>query len=142
MFHLEYSFVEEGEIVVKAKLLVVDDQMGVRRLLFEAFNEGDYEVVLAESGYEALEKVKTDMPDIILMDMKMPGMNGLEALHEIKKINDSILVIMMTAYGELEIVAEAMKLGVKEYVTKPFDINELRELVKKVLDENRKSQTG
>ncbi|PKM47947.1 MAG: two-component system response regulator [Firmicutes bacterium HGW-Firmicutes-8] len=129
-------------MVVTAKLLVVDDQMGVRRLLFEAFNEGDYEVVLAGSGHEALEKVKADMPDIILMDMKMPGMNGLEALHEIKKINGSILVIMMTAYGELEIVAEAMKLGVKEYVTKPFDINELRELVKKVLDENRKNQTG
>ncbi len=118
---------------MKANLLVVDDQMGVRRLLYEAFKEEGYEVEVAASGHEALEKVKIAMPDLILMDMKMPGMNGLETLHEIKKINDSAVVIMMTAYGELEIVAEAMKVGIKEYVTKPFDINELRETVKKLV---------
>jgi len=117
-------------------LLVVDDQMGVRRLLYEAFKEEGYKVELAGSGLEALEKVKSEMPDIILMDMKMPGMNGLETLHEIKKVNDSILVVMMTAYGELEIISEAMKLGINEYITKPFDINELRSVVKKVLDKN------
>lgn len=122
-----------------AKLLVVDDQMGVRRLLFEAFKEEGFGVELAASGQEALEKVKSDMPELILMDMKMPGMNGLETLHEIKKITDDVLVIIMTAYGELEIVAEAMRLGIKEYVTKPFDINELRGLVKRVIEENKKS---
>lgn len=126
----------EGPLL-DAKLLVVDDQMGVRRLLFEAFKEEGYAIDLAASGYEAVEKVKAAIPDIILMDMKMPGMNGLETLHEIKKIQDDILVIMMTAYGELEIVAEAMKLGIKEYVTKPFDINELRGLVKKVINEHK-----
>ncbi|PKM82263.1 MAG: two-component system response regulator [Firmicutes bacterium HGW-Firmicutes-14] len=110
--------------------------MGVRRLLYEAFKEEGYKVELAGSGLEALEKVKSEMPDIILMDMKMPGMNGLETLHEIKKVNDSILVVMMTAYGELEIISEAMKLGINEYITKPFDINELRSVVKKVLDKN------
>lgn len=124
-------------ISLSLTMLVVDDQMGVRRLLFEAFGEEGYTVEMAASGQEAIERVKECMPDIILMDMKMPGMNGLEALHEIRKINESVLVIMMTAYGELEIVAEAMKLGIKEYVTKPFDINELRSLVKKVLSENR-----
>jgi two-component system response regulator (stage 0 sporulation protein F) len=121
---------------LEVKLLVVDDQMGVRRLLYEAFKEEGYKVELAGSGLEALEKVKSEMPDIILMDMKMPGMNGLETLHEIKKVNDSILVVMMTAYGELEIISEAMKLGINEYITKPFDINELRSVVKKVLDKN------
>ncbi|NPV26726.1 MAG: response regulator [Firmicutes bacterium] len=114
-------------------ILVVDDQMGVRRLLFEAFKEDGYEVRLAASGFEAISQVNSAPPQLILMDMKMPGMNGLEALREIKRINPDIAVIMMTAYGELEIVAEAMKLGVKEYITKPFDINELRELVGKVL---------
>ncbi|WP_418791151.1 response regulator [Phosphitispora sp. TUW77] len=118
---------------MKAKILIVDDQRGVRRLLYEAFNEEGYEVEMAASGYEALEKVKNAMPDLILMDMKMPGMNGLETLHEIKKINDSVVVIMMTAYGELEIVTEAMKLGIKEYITKPFDINELRATIKKLV---------
>lgn len=116
-----------------AKLLIVDDQLGIRRLLFEAFNEEGYEVELAGSGQEAIEKVKAAPPDLILMDMKMPGMNGIETLHEVRKINDSVAVIMMTAYGELEIVAEAVKFGIKEYVTKPFDIIELRELVKRTI---------
>ncbi len=124
------------------KLLVVDDQMGVRRLLFEAFKEEDCEVELAGSGQEAIDKFKTARPDLILMDMKMPGLNGLEALYEIKKTDDSVPVIMMTAYGELEIMAEAMKLGVKEYVIKPFDINELRDLVKKMLKAGQKCKAG
>ncbi|MDA8442323.1 MAG: response regulator [Peptococcaceae bacterium] len=115
------------------KILVVDDQMGVRRLLYEAFKEEGYEVEMAASGLEAIETVKKSIPSIILMDMKMPGMNGLEALKEIKKLDQEIAVIMMTAYGELEIVAQAMKLGVKEYITKPFDLNELKQLVKRIL---------
>ncbi|MDA8234589.1 MAG: response regulator [Clostridia bacterium] len=116
-------------------VLVVDDQLGVRRLLFEAFQEDGYKVDLAGNGLEAVDRVKQGMPDLILMDMKMPGMNGLEALRVIKAMDSSASVIMMTAYGELEIVTEAMSLGVKEYVTKPFDINELRTLVRQVLDE-------
>lgn len=116
-----------------AKLLIVDDQVGIRRLLFEAFHEEGYEVELAASGLEALEKVKAALPDLILMDMKMPGMNGIETLHEVRKIDSSVAVIMMTAYGELEIVAEAVKFGIKEYITKPFDIIELRDLVKRTI---------
>jgi two-component system response regulator (stage 0 sporulation protein F) len=115
-------------------ILVVDDQPGVRRLLYEAFREDGYEVRMASSGQDAIQQVKDNPPYLILMDMKMPGMNGLEALHEINQINGDISVIMMTAYGELEIVAEAMKLGAKEYITKPFDINELRDLVRKVME--------
>lgn len=122
-----------SETATDRSILVVDDQMGVRRLLFEAFKEDGYNVRLAASGFEAISQVNSDPPKLILMDMKMPGMNGLEALREIKRLNPDISVIMMTAYGELEIVAEAMKLGVKEYITKPFDINELRDLVSQVL---------
>jgi len=125
-----------------ARILVVDDQIGVRRLLFEAFNEEGYEVELAASGLEALEKAKAAIPDIILMDMKMPGMNGLEALQEIKKVRESIPVVMMTAYGELEIVAEAMKLGIQRYVTKPFDINELRDIVRDLAAKSQLTTIG
>lgn len=114
-------------------LLVVDDQMGVRRLLYEAFMSEGYKVDMASSGFEAVAKVKEEIPDLILMDMKMPGMNGLEALQEIQRLKINVKVIMMTAYGELEIVTEAMKLGVIEYITKPFDINEMRKLVRKVI---------
>jgi len=115
------------------RLLVVDDQMGVRRLLYETFQEDEFDVQMAGSGSEAIEMVRELEPDLILLDMKMPGMNGLEALGEIRKFNQITPVIMMTAYGELEIVSEAMKLGVQEYITKPFDIYELRILVKKVI---------
>ena len=126
----------------KPYLLVVDDQLGVRRLLFEAFSEEGYEVALAASGLEAIARVKDRLPNLILMDMKMPGMNGLEALQEIKKFYPQVLVIMMTAYGELEIVAEAMKIGAREYIPKPFDLNDLRTLVKNVLDENKAMQAS
>lgn len=111
-------------------ILVVDDQMGVRRLLFEAFQEEGYSVDLAANGPEALEQISRKRPDIVLMDMKMPGMSGLEVLYKIKQTDRDLKVILMTAYGELEIVAEAMALGVTKYVTKPFDINEVRHLVK------------
>lgn len=114
-------------------ILVVDDQMGVRRLLFEAFQEEGYKVDMAANGPDALEKINQVRPDIVLMDMKMPGMSGLEVLREVKKQDKDLKIILMTAYGELEIVAEAMALGVTEYVTKPFDINEVRELVRKAL---------
>ncbi|MFZ3170974.1 MAG: response regulator [Carboxydocellales bacterium] len=114
-------------------ILIVDDQMGVRMLLNEAFQEVGYKVELAANGPEALIKIDQVRPDIVLMDMKMPGMSGLEVLREVKKQGKELKVILMTAYGELEIVAEAMELGVTEYVTKPFDINEVRGLVKKAL---------
>jgi two-component system response regulator (stage 0 sporulation protein F) len=122
------------------KILIVDDQTGVRTLLCEAFLEEGYDAEMAPNGYEAVQKVKAGAPDIILMDMKMPGMNGIEALQEIKKINDSIPVIIMTAYGELEVVAEAMKLGISEYIAKPFDIFELRRMVARIVGRDKESQ--
>lgn len=126
----------------KPKLLVVDDQKGVRRLLLEAFLEDEVEVQLAGTGQEAIDLVRQFDPDLILMDMKMPGMNGLEALGEIRKFNNEVAVIMITAYGELEKVAEAMKLGITEYITKPFDILELRVLVKKVISRRQAGVAG
>ncbi|MHB1420614.1 MAG: response regulator, partial [Bacillota bacterium] len=74
-------------------------------------------------------------PAVMVMDMKMPGMNGLEVLEELKRIPYNGPVIMMTAYGELEIVNQAKKLGVSHYITKPFDIDEMRSLVEQVLSE-------
>lgn len=76
---------------------------------------------------DALEDVS---PDLILVDMKMPGMNGLDVLREIKSREISCLPIMMTAYGELEIANEAMGLGVKYFINKPFDIDDLRKVEK------------
>jgi two-component system response regulator (stage 0 sporulation protein F) len=117
----------------KYSILVVDDQTGVRRLLQETFREEGYNVDTAKEGAEALVKIKESPPSLVLLDMKMPGMNGLETLHQIIKDNPAQVVIMMTAYEELEVVQDARKLGVKDYITKPFDLNYLKELIKSIL---------
>lgn len=123
-------------------ILVVDDQIGVRRLLVETFRDQGFDVDLAANGYEALEKLNDKAPDLILLDMKMPGMNGLEVLRQIKQRYPDQAVIMMTAYGELEIVNEAINLGVKECITKPFDINQLRELAQRIVTGTYRSSYG
>ncbi|MCL6478788.1 MAG: response regulator [Peptococcaceae bacterium] len=114
-------------------LLIVDDQQGVRRLLYEAFSDEGYQVRIAAGGQEALKLICQEMPDIVLLDIKMPGMNGLETLAELRKTDPDVPVLMMTAYGDLEMVSRAKKLGVRHYITKPFDLNEVRLLVKALL---------
>jgi len=114
-------------------LLVVDDQAGVRRMLQEALNDEGYEVVSVASGPEALQKVKQGGIDLVLLDMKMPGMSGLDALREIRRLNPDLPVILMTAYGEYELLGEARTLGVKHYVSKPFDLQEVRYFVRALL---------
>jgi two-component system response regulator (stage 0 sporulation protein F) len=115
----------------KGKLLIVDDQNGIRILLEEVFGSEGYITFQAPNGKIALEIVKKDSPDLVLLDMKIPGMDGLEILKHIKSIDESIKVIMMTAYGELDMIKEATELGALMHFTKPFDIDELRVAVNK-----------
>lgn len=111
------------------KLLIVDDQNGIRILLSEVFSSEGYHTFQASNGKLALEIVRKEMPDLVLLDMKIPGMDGLEILKHIKEFNPRIKVIMMTAYGELDMLTEATKLGALRHFTKPFDIDDLREEV-------------
>lgn len=115
------------------KLLIVDDQFGIRVLLNEVFEKDGYKTMQASNGKQALKLVADEEPDLILLDMKIPGMDGLEILREIKKMNVSSEVIMMTAYGELEMINEAMQLGALTHFAKPFDIDEVRQEVKNYL---------
>lgn len=115
--------------MTKSIVLVVDDQPGIRRLLEEVLLDEGYEVILATNGFEALERAKEVDPSLILMDMKMPGLDGIGALKELKKMGLAERVIMMTAYGELELVTQAKELGAYAYVTKPFDIVTLCEML-------------
>ena len=111
------------------KVLIVDDQNGIRVLLMEVFNSEGYRTFQASNGKMALEIVKNESPDLVLLDMKIPGMDGLEILKRIKEINRNIKVIMMTAYGELDMIKEATELGALMHFTKPFDIDEMRTVV-------------
>lgn len=113
----------------KHKVLIVDDQNGIRILLVEVFSSEGYETFQAANGKAALEIVKLHTPDLVLLDMKIPGMDGLEILKHIKQMNPDIKVIMMTAYGELDMIKEATDLGALMHFTKPFDIDEMRQAV-------------
>jgi len=111
------------------KVLIVDDQNGIRMLLMEVFSGEGYRTFQASNGKLALEIVKDESPDLVLLDMKIPGMDGLEILKRVKEINRDIKVIMMTAYGELDMIKEATELGALMHFTKPFDIDEMRMVV-------------
>lgn len=117
----------------KKKVLIVDDQNGIRILLMEVFNSEGYNTFQAANGKLALDIVRTESPDLVLLDMKIPGMDGLEILKHLKEIDPSIKVIMMTAYGELDMIKEARNLGALMHFTKPFDIDEMRVAVDKYL---------
>lgn len=112
------------------KILIVDDQYGIRILLNEVFQKEGYRTFQAANGFQAIDIVVNDKPDLIVLDMKIPGMDGIEILKRVKQIDKSIKVILMTAYGELDMIQEAKKLGALMHFAKPFDIDELRQAVR------------
>lgn len=116
-------------------LLVVDDQPAIRQLLSETLESSGCEVVPAANGYEAIEIVQKNKPNLILLDLKMPGLSGLETLREINRFSPDVPVILITAYGELPDPREAERMGVRCLIIKPFDLNEVRAVVRRVLDE-------
>ncbi|WP_404330478.1 response regulator [Mesobacillus maritimus] len=116
---------------MKQKILIVDDQFGIRILLNEVLQKEGYDTFQAANGVQALEIVKEHSPDLVLLDMKIPGMDGIEILKRMKVIDEDIRVIIMTAYGELDMIQQAMDLGALTHFAKPFDIDDIRVAVKK-----------
>ena len=114
-------------------ILIVDDEKDLCTILSDSLSRDRYRVVTAFNGKMGLQLVKKEKPDLILLDIKMPGMDGIEVLRKIKKMKKEIVVIMFTAYGTLETARKAMKLGAYDYVTKPVDLFLLKSLVKEVL---------
>lgn len=116
------------------RILVVDDEENVRRLLFEILRKEGYTVNTAGSGQEALEMADRFHYDLVLMDIRMPGMDGIEAFSLLREKYPDIIVIMITAFVGVDSAVEAMKLGAYNYISKPFNISEIKLNVKRALE--------
>ena len=115
----------------KASVLIVDDELKIRRILQIMLENENYKTEQAKDGVEALKKMETADFDLIITDMKMPNMNGIELLEQIQKRENAPLIIMMTAYGTIQSAVEAMKKGAYDYILKPFDLEEMKITVDK-----------
>ena len=114
-------------------ILIIDDDISLRRVLEYNLQEEGYDVVTAASGAEGLELFERHRPALVITDLKMPGMSGFQVLAAIKERSPETLVMVITAFGAVETAVEAMRLGAYDYVTKPFNRDELKLIVKKAL---------
>lgn len=111
------------------RILLVDDEPGALNFLSTELAKRGYEVETAASGEEAIEKIKQTHPLLMLLDIRMPGMGGIETLRQAKALDPNLGVIMVTAVNEEDIAQEAVKLGAHDYITKPIDFNYLNLVV-------------
>lgn len=114
-------------------IYIVDDENSIRQGVSLGLKK-DYEVKAFSTAEEAISAINNDMPDLVLLDIGLPGMSGIEALQKIKALNPDILVIMVTAYEEFDTVIQAMKLGAHDYVIKPIRMDSLRVSIRNALD--------
>ncbi|HEY5481190.1 MAG TPA: sigma-54 dependent transcriptional regulator [Verrucomicrobiae bacterium] len=112
-----------------SKLLLIDDEADVQYSFQRIFDSPDLELTTASSGEEGLRIIPKLKPDLVIMDVRMGGLTGLETLRRIRQANPKLLVILMTAYGTTQTAIEAMKLGAYDFLLKPFDVTKLKEIV-------------
>lgn len=115
------------------KVLVVDDEPEICDCIRDYLEGRGFVVATAKDGREAIGKVETDNPDLVLLDLVMPGLSGLDTLKAIKRINDKVIVIIMTGRGTTETAIESLQLGAYDHIAKPFQLEELLKLIKEAL---------
>ena len=123
-------------IQTKTNILVVDDQIGMLETFTDILEDRDCNVVTADNGFTAIKKVKEQSFDLIFMDIKMPGLNGVQTFRELKKIDPKITVIMMTAYSVEDLIEEAVEEGAYAVIYKPFDMDKVIQTIERVLENN------
>lgn len=125
----------------REKIMIVDDEMATLLPLKRSLEAQGYIVIEAYDGYQAIEKSKTEKPELIVLDLMLPGIDGFEVCARLKKdeITGKIPVIMLTAKDEIRDKVEGLEMGADDYVTKPFNLNELKARIKNVLKRSRES---
>ncbi len=118
------------------RILLVDDEETIRYVLREALISEGYNVDIAENAFKALDRFKLASYDLLISDIKMKGMDGIQLIREIKRRESDLQIIIITAYGSLETVKEAAKLGVVEMISKPFKIQEIKDVIVRMFNEN------
>ena len=118
----------------RARILIVDDEQSMRDFLRIFFAKQGYDAIVAENGLDALGKIKQEHFDLVMSDIRMPEMDGMRLLNEVRNFSDSLQVIIMTAYGSTSDAIKAMKFGAYDYITKPFQLEEVRVTVEKALE--------
>ena len=133
-----------GAMIANADLpqvLVIDDEMGPRESL-RMLLKPSYQVHTADSVERGLQLLTEKKPDAIVMDIRMPGMTGIEGLRRIRQIDPHLSVIMLTGFGALETAKEALRLGANDYISKPFDAREMREVINRNVERTRLHRTS
>jgi two-component system phosphate regulon sensor histidine kinase PhoR len=120
----------------KKSVLVVDDEQDVRETLETVLQKLDYNPVVAANGDEALEVIKSRKVDVVLSDLYMPGMNGIELLKRVKTEDKNIVFLMITAHPTIETAVDAIKKGAYDYLTKPFHIEEVRIKISRAMEKH------
>jgi len=116
-----------------AKVLVIDDEQGIRALLDTLLRRKGYDVIVAESGQKGLECFRRERPDVLVLDLKMPGMDGLTVLRQVRSLDPMMPVIILTGAGTAETEQRVRALGVTEYVEKEFSLHLLGDALKRLL---------
>jgi two-component system nitrogen regulation response regulator GlnG len=119
------------------RILVVDDEEEIRKILTQILEKDGIKVITAPDGDQAIQKIFFDTPDAVLLDIRMPGLNGMEVLKKIKEIDDDLPVVLVTAYADIHQAVEAMKVGAFDYLSKPFDNDEVVRITRRVLAEGK-----
>jgi len=122
-----------------SRILVVDDEKSIRDFLFEALTQlGGFEVGVAADGVEALKKIEQENFDLVLTDMKMPNMDGIQLISDVARIKPETLMVLLTGHGTIDSALEAMKRGASDYLTKPINLDEMMVRIRRVLEERQR----